>query len=193
MNDPTVENLTLGLILYLLLPLWVIVGSLDYLCHRASHIERNDGLRESLMHMGMGVLVGIPIWLGIFCKINVLVMLVCFICFILHEIVAHNDVVWAASRRKISIWETHLHNYLGTIPFYVLALVICRNWAAFINTITLKWSGEIYIQLRPEPLGSANYVMTYAAFMIVVAILPYVEEVHRCWKYQNSEGKAERE
>ena len=100
MNDPTVENLTLGLILYLLLPLWVIVGSLDYLCHRASHIERNDGLRESLMHMGMGVLVGIPIWLGIFCKINVLVMLVCFICFILHEIVAHNDVVWAASRRR---------------------------------------------------------------------------------------------
>ena len=193
MNEPSVEKLTLGLILYLLLPLWVLVGSLDYFCHRASRIERNSGLKESLMHMGMGVLVGIPIWLGIFCEINVLVLLVCFSCFVLHEIVAHNDVVWAEPRREITIWETHLHNYLGTIPFYVLALVVCRNWSAFISTITFDWSGKIYLQLRSEPLGSAKYVMTYAVFMIVVAILPYVEEVYRCWRYQSSEGNSEGE
>ena len=178
--QPTVETLTLNLILYVMLPLWVLAGSFDYWCHRLSKIEENSGLVESVFHAVMGFLVGIPLWLGIFFEINVLVLLVCFVMFVLHELVAHYDVVWADSRRTITVWEQHAHAYLSTIPFYLMTLIICRNWIAFIRTITLDWSGDLTLRMRPEPVGTMRYLWWYAALMLVIAIIPYTEEVIRC-------------
>ncbi len=178
----TVETLTLSLILYIILPLWVITGSLDYWCHRATKIEDNSGLRESLIHALMGFLVGVPLWLGIFFEINVLVLLVCLTFFVLHELVAHQDVVWAGSRRRITVWEQHIHAYLLTIPFYLMTLIICRNWGAFIRTIRFEWTGDLYLIIRPEPVGTMRYVEWYAVLMLFTAILPYTEEVWRCWR-----------
>ncbi len=72
----TVDTLTLGLILYVLPLLWVIAGSLNYWCHRATKIEENFGLVESLLHAAMGFVVGIPLWMAIFFEIDVLVLLI---------------------------------------------------------------------------------------------------------------------
>lgn len=180
---PTLEDLTLRLILFVILPLWVICGSLDYFCHRATKIEENSGIEESLHHALMGFQVGIPIWLGIYCEINVLVMLICFVCFVVHEWTAHHDVVVAGHSRKVTPWEQHVHSYLITIPFYMMTLIICRNWPVFVDTITLNWAGSLSLVLRPEPLGTNAYVRWYAFLMLIVAVIPYTEELIRCWRY----------
>jgi len=182
----TVESLLLGLILYVILPLWVTCGSLDYWCHRATKIEHNAGLVESIFHAAMGFLVGVPLWLAIFFEIDVLVLLLCFLFFVAHEIVAHYDVVWAGPKREITVWEQHVHAYLSTIPFYLMTLIACLRWDAFINTITLNWSGRLHLTFRPEPVGSMSYVFWYAGFMLVVAIIPYTEEIIRCLRARNS-------
>ena len=127
-------------------------------------------------------MVGVPLWLGIFFEINVLVLLLCFTFFVLHELVAHQDVVWAGPRRRITVWEQHVHAYLLTIPFYLMTLIICRNWGAFTRTITFEWTGDLYLRMRPEPVGTMSYVWWYAVLMLFTAILPYTEEVWRCWR-----------
>ena len=72
-----VDSFTLSLMLYVLLPLWVVCGSLDYCCHRATRIEHNTGIRESILHS----LMGVPMWLCLFFEMNVLVLLTCFFFF----------------------------------------------------------------------------------------------------------------
>ena len=178
----SVETLTLGLILYVLLPMWVIAGSLDYWCHRKTKIEETSGFKESVFHALMGFLVGIPLWLGIFFHVNVLLLLICFVFFVAHEVVAHYDVVTALPTREVTVWEQHVHSYLSTLPFYVFTLVICRNWEAFLRTITLRWHGELYLSFRPEPVGTLRYVWWYATIMLIIAIIPYTEELIRCWR-----------
>lgn len=183
------EELTLRLILFVILPLWVICGSLDYFCHKATKIEENSGVWESFHHSIMGVQVGIPIWLGIYCEINVLVMLISFACFIIHEWTAHNDVVVAVHDREVTPREQHIHSYLITIPFYVLSLAICRNWESFLKTITFQWQGELSLVFRDEPLGTNAYVAWYATLMLVVAVIPYTEELIRCVRYARKHPK----
>ena len=67
----------------------------------------------------------------------------------------------------------------------VLTLIACRNWDQFIRTITFQWSEDLQLAWRPEPLGTATYVWWYATLMLVVAVIPYTEELIRCWKFRN--------
>ena len=38
------------LLLYVVLPAWVLAGFGDYLCHRALRIEHANGIRETVLH-----------------------------------------------------------------------------------------------------------------------------------------------
>ena len=79
MESPETHNLVLHLILYVMLPLWGFWGFVDWCCHRKTKIESTSGLHESLLHVIMGIRVGIPIILFIVFEMNVLVMLCCFL------------------------------------------------------------------------------------------------------------------
>jgi len=48
-------------LLYFTVPLWVIVGSLDYLCHRRTKIETTSGTLESAIHALMMAEAGITL------------------------------------------------------------------------------------------------------------------------------------
>ncbi|MEO7995527.1 MAG: diguanylate cyclase [bacterium] len=172
----------MALILYAILPLWGVMGFADYLCHRASHIEDTTGIRETFMHLGMGIQVGIPIFLALFFWVDITVMLIAFVVFVTHEIVAHMDVAYAYSRRPITIWEQQAHAYMCTIPFYLLSLLVVLNWGVFQNLIHGNWAGHMALTLRPEPAGGLGYVKTYLIFMGVLAYGPYMEELWRCWR-----------
>lgn len=48
------------LLMCVIVPLWLLVGLGDWLCHRLTHIERNAGAKESLLHLLMLVEIGSP-------------------------------------------------------------------------------------------------------------------------------------
>ena len=183
-----VSALVLGLILYGLLPLWVIAGFVDWWCHRRTRIEDTSGLRESLMHITMGIQVALPLWLALACKINVLILLLSFVVLITHEIVAHYDVKWTTDKREISIWETHAHSFLETVPFFIVALMLCLNWDVLTKLVTLDWSNSLGLHLRQapigeeigSPIGSSVFIRNYFVLVVFLGILPYAEEVIRC-------------
>ena len=183
MENPEMNNMVLSLILYVMLPLWGIAGFVDWCCHRATKIEENAGVKESFIHALMGIQVGIPIMLALLFEMNVLILLCCLVVLITHEVVAHNDVKYAAPLREISIWETHAHNYLATIPFYIFALVSIRNWDIFMDMITFNWSGGFYLTLRQDPVaGNLYFLPYYLTFMTCICFIPYAEEFWRCWR-----------
>jgi len=48
LSDPTVL-----ILMYFVLPIWLLSGFADWLCHRATHIETTTGAKESLIHLLM--------------------------------------------------------------------------------------------------------------------------------------------
>jgi hypothetical protein len=185
MKHPDESQLVLYLILYVILPVWVIAGAWDWWCHKKTKIEQTSGLKESIIHSIMGVQVGLPILACLIYEVNVL----CFFVLITHEYVAHQDIVFATPRREISHWETHAHSYLSTVPFYLIGLIVVRRWETFVKMITFDWSGEMGLVLRAEPIGGTPYYLPYyLGFAFCVGVLPYVEENIRCWRYQRRTG-----
>jgi hypothetical protein len=180
--------LLINVMLYVFLPLWGIAGFADWCCHKATKIEATSGIKESLMHSLMGIQMAIPIMLCLVYYVNVLVLLICIITWISHEIVAHCDVRYASPKREISIWEMHAHTYLGSLPLYMLTSIIVINWDVFQQLITINWVGNMSLIYLDEPHGTSSYLPAYLAFMAVVCVFPYVEENIRCFKVYLRKG-----
>jgi len=173
-------QLLINMLLYLFLPLWGVAGFVDWLCHRATHIESTSGLTESLMHSLMGIQVGIPIILCLTYRVNVLILLLCLFAWALHEFIAHMDVHYASQRRKISIWEMHAHSYLATLPLYMLSIIAVINWPVVLDLVQLNWAGQMTLKRMEYQHGFDGYLVVYLTFMGVVCVLPYLQENIRC-------------
>lgn len=177
---PTTNQLLVNVILYGILPLWGLSGLLDWFCHRASDIEHTSGLKESLLHSLMGLQLGIPIVLGLFFQINGLILVICVVTLLTHSLVAHWDVHHATPRRHISIWEVHVHNYLATIPLYLLVLIVVINWEVVLRLLTFDWRGQFDLVPTGNAQVTPGYRRGYLCFMAAVCVLPYLEENLRC-------------
>jgi hypothetical protein len=177
------DRLLLNLILYGLLPLWGVAGFIDWCCHRATKVESTSGLKESLVHSLMGIQLGIPIVLCLQFEINVLILLICVVMWLTHEVAAHWDVHYATSRRHISIWEVHVHNYMATVPLYLMMLIVILNWDVAVKAATLDWGGQFELRPVAERPGGPGYLPAYLTFMTVLCVFPYLEENIRCLRH----------
>ena len=184
------KELLKNLILFGLLPLWGITGLIDWTCHRMTRIEHTSGIRESLVHSLMGIQLGIPIILVLFFYVNVTVLLICIAAWLMHEVVAHYDVHYSGSLRHISIWEVHVHNYMATIPLFLLMLIVVINWDMFLNLVTFNWAGNMALRPIEKPHGGDQYAMWYLVFMLVTCVGPYIEENIRCLRVYLADKKA---
>jgi uncharacterized protein YqgC (DUF456 family) len=182
-------TLIFDIVLYVCLPLWLIMGFLDYYCHRRTGIEKTAGVKESIYHAIMGVQIGIPIFLGLYFQINVMILLLMFVALVFHEWVAHRDVEYARQSRQISMLEIHVHSFLETLPFFTVALLICINWDAFVDLITFQWAGHMGLHLRAQGINS-HYIAAYVALLLFIDIIPYIEEFFRCWRHKVGTDKA---
>jgi len=73
-----------NVLMYFVLPLWLVAGFGDYLCHRASHIETTSGPKEYLLHLLQLSEMAIPTLAAIFLEINALIIAVMIGCLLLH-------------------------------------------------------------------------------------------------------------
>jgi hypothetical protein len=181
------DVLLFNLVMFGCLPLWLVMGFLDWYCHKQSQIERTTGAKESVFHAIMGIQVGLPVLLGLYFEINALQFIIMFAILIFHELVAHMDVKYALHKRKISILETHVHSFLECLPFVIVALIICINWPAFVDFITFNWQGNLGLAWKKNPLNT-EYITYYFFTLIVLDVIPYIEEFIRCYRYKESES-----
>lgn len=150
------------------------------MCHRATKIEQTSGLFESFLHAAMGIQIAIPIMLCLLFRIDQGILIICLMVWLLHELVAHTDVHFAAPKRHISIWEMHAHNYLATLPLYMLSIIFIVNWPVTLKLFTLNFEGAFAFQRIEQPWGGDNYLVYYLTFMAIICVIPYMEEMLRC-------------
>lgn len=182
-------DILINAVLFIFLPLWAIAGFVDWCCHKASQIEVTTGIKENLMHCVMGIQIAIPMYLCISYRVNAFILIICFFCLILHEVIAHWDVHYAQNLRKITIWEMHAHSYLATLPFFLFVIILVINWH-----VVSEWMQSptlINIELKPmeTPHGGENYLSFYLIFLSIACIFPYVEEFFRCLKATKRDPK----
>ncbi len=174
LNDPTVI-----ILMYFILPLWLVAGFADWLCHRASHIETTSGAKESLLHLLMFAEIGFPLLAAMFLDINGLIIAFMIVMFFVHEATALWDVSYATTLRTVTPIEQHIHSFLEIIPLMAIVSVVSLHWQQFLAVFgagseTLRTD----VSWKPEPLPIL-YVTTILSMVLLFELLPYLEEFWR--------------
>jgi hypothetical protein len=167
-------------LLYVLLPLWIIPGFGDYLCHRRAKIESTSGTQESITHCLMMGSIGVPAVLALLFETNALTLVVGAGALAFHELVVLWDVAYAAPRRYVSVTEQHFHSFLEVLPFATLSFLLCLRAdqvLAMAGVGTEK--PDFRLRLKAESPPPAYVAGLLAAIGLFVGI-PYGEELLRC-------------
>ena len=165
--------------MYFVLPIWLLAGFADWLCHRASHIESTTGAKESLIHLLMFAEVGGPLLAGMFLNINALIIAMMIAAFLIHEATAFWDVSYATTARTVAPVEQHVHSFLEMIPLVALVSVISLHWGQFLALFGGGTeSAKFGLAWKPEPLPT-GYIASVMAAILLFELLPYVEEFLR--------------
>jgi hypothetical protein len=173
-QDPTAL-----ILMYFVVPLWLLAGLCDYLCHRATHIASTSGSKESFIHLLMFVELGLPLLAAIFLEVNALIIAFMIIMFLLHEVTAFWDVSYAVSRRRVTPLEQHVHSFLEIVPLLGLTLIAARHWPQFLALFGVgAESARLSLGWKSEPLPPAYVVAVLTSAALLGAL--YLEELARC-------------
>jgi hypothetical protein len=172
-------SVTQNILMYFVLPLWLVAGFADYLCHRAANIEGTSGVKETLLHLLQFAEMAVPTLAAIFLEINALIILIMIVCLILHEATAIWDVSYANKTRKVVPIEQHVHSFLEMLPLMGLVLVIILHWGQFLSLFGLgSEPARSTVALKQPPLPW-TYVVTILFLVLILDLLPYLEELVR--------------
>jgi hypothetical protein len=171
------DEVLVAILMYVVLPLWLAAGFADYICHRASHIERTSGWKESVLHLVQFGEMAVPVLAALFLEINSGVILIMMAFLILHQATAIWDVQYASETREVSPTEQHVHSVLEMLPFTGLLLVIALHWPAFAALFGYG-PPDFSLTLKQQPIPIA-YVVSMLALTAFFEVLPYAEELAR--------------
>jgi hypothetical protein len=172
--DPTVL-----ILMYFILPVWLLAGFADWLCHRASHIETTTGAKESLIHLLMFAEVGVPLLAAMFLEVNTLIIAAMIVSYFIHEATALWDVSYATTARTVTPIEQHVHSFLEMIPLMAILCVVSIHWRQFLALFGVGLERARFDLIwKSEPLPIA-YIVSVLVVILLFEFLPYVEEFLR--------------
>ena len=165
-------------LVYFVLPLWVLAGFADYLCHRASNIEHVNGAKESALHWLMLGEVGIPLLAALFLKIDALIFAFMIVCLIAHELTGYADLSLAMRTRRLTAFEQQVHSVLEMMPLTALLLLALLHWPQAEALFGFgPEQADFSVALKDPPAWSA--LIPPGIGFLVLAIFPYAEEFVR--------------
>ncbi|WP_411881687.1 hypothetical protein [Polaromonas sp. YR568] len=103
------------ILLYLVMPAWLLAGMADWACHRHTGLERTTGVKESLLHLLMIAQVGLGVLAVLFLEINSAVLLLLAGLLVAHALTSHWDLHYASGKRFVGAFEQTMHAYLESI------------------------------------------------------------------------------
>jgi hypothetical protein len=171
-----------AILMYMVFPLWIAAGLLDWLCHRRTGIERTGGLKENLLHLLMTAEVGIGMLAVALLEINAAMLLLVLAVFIVHELTAYWDLHCATPLRKVFPFEQMVHSVLELLPLLSLALLAAARWD---QALALFGAGpaaaDFSLRAEADPLPPAFLVGGLLLALLLNAV-PMLEETWRCWR-----------
>ena len=175
----TEAEVTRSVLMYFVLPLWLVAGFADYLCHRASNIATTSGPKESLIHLLMLAEISVAVVTAMAFQINAAVILLMIIVWAAHEATAVWDVTFAHHRREVTPIEQWVHSYLGVLPLLSLVLVVVLHWSQFLALFGLGAEAPRFEIIWKDPPLPWGYVLPIIAATVLFEVLPYFEVLIR--------------
>ncbi len=165
---------------YVVLPVWLAAGFLDYVWHRRTKIETTSGLSESLLHTVMMIEAGPAVMGALFLEVNAGVLAMLVSAAVLHELTAICDVVYTSPKRLIGPARQHTHSFLEMIPFCVASVAIAIHWEQALALIGRGSQRPDYrFRLRHPSIAWEYQVLVFGGFILLGA-LPHSDELRRC-------------
>ncbi len=170
------------ILLYFVLPAWLLAGVADWVCHRRSGIEHTSGAKESLLHMLMIGEVGLGVLAAVFLRINAAVLLLLGALLVAHALTTHWDLHYASSRRHVSAAEQSVHAYLEAFPLAAYALLVAGHWGQFTALFGAPGTAPDWAwTLKADPLSGRQIAVVLAA-SFCLGFVPFAEELHRSFR-----------
>lgn len=165
-------------LLFGLLPLWVLTGAGDWWMHRRERIEHTAGVKESALHFLMMLELAPGIAAALLLDVTAATLLFMLACCVAHELTVWWDLRYAVSVRRIPVVEQWLHGFQTVLPWAGLAAlaVIHRDqvlavWGPQPADWGLRWKDD-----GLSALATAGAIVAGALFIVV----PFSEELVRC-------------
>lgn len=168
------------LLMYLVLPVWVLAGLADWWCHRCTSIESTTGVRESVFHLVMFTQMALGGVAALLLEINMAILVFLWVIFLLHELTTWLELRWVVSKRDVRASEQMVHSFLELLPLFALIGLSALHAEAF-----GLWSHpeEWIVQWKLEQLPDTYLLAAFAA-ILVLNLLPLLEEHYRCRRSQ---------
>jgi hypothetical protein len=159
-------------------PVWLLAGFADYVCHARTDIAHTSGVHESALHLLQTAEIGVPMVAFLFLEVDATVLLLMLAGVLLHTLSSWRDLRYASSLREIPPSEQYVHSFLNVLPWTALALVAVLHWPVvaglFDPSIGSRWT----LQLR-EPAFDGAVVAAILVASAVLAIAPGLLEFSR--------------
>ncbi|MFC4158698.1 hypothetical protein [Chitinimonas lacunae] len=178
------------MVLFVLLPIWVVAGLADWLCHRLNDLPGTTGPKESLLHLLLLVEMGVLLLAVLLFEFRAIVLLVALLTFLLHEATTIWDLSYASARRRIPPLEQHIHSVLEMLPLAII-LVGAALYPEAVLALADRTDqpGQFDLVLKEQPLP-AFYVTTGLGVAGILAFLPYLEELWRAYRHRLLQNRA---
>jgi hypothetical protein len=186
-DPPSDEELAIRrYLLYFFMPLWFVPGLADWYWHRKTKIQDTSGTFESVTHAVMMSAVGIPVSAALFFDINALVLVTMMAGVVVHEGVSYWDVRYSRRLRDVPAIEQHTHSFLEMLPLMGTSMAICLKPKQF-AAIFGRGDEPARWKLAPkDPPLTARYIAGVLACVGAFVVLPYAEEMLRCYRVDHT-------
>jgi hypothetical protein len=164
-----------NLLLWGIYPLWLVAGAGDYLCHRATDIERNSGSHESWYHVLQFLVLLVAFAIAVLFETNVVAFALMIILVMFHALLAHLDVSYTDGRRRISPIEQRIHGFMDVLPLMAVAILGVLHW----DEIAALRASPVLL-LAPITLLHVLLLVSFA----VLAGFPILEELMRTRRHR---------
>lgn len=176
-----IPELLLNSIIYFFIPLWLVAGFGDWICHRLTRISETSGIKESLLHLIMLGEIGLPLMASLLMEINALVFVLMVAGFLLHEVTIWWDLHYAQSKRLILPSEQMIHSFQEIIPLILLILLGFLHWDQFAALMTLSADADFTPHWKLHPLPFWYLICLFLCSCLLV-VFPFMEETWRCYR-----------
>ena len=162
------------LLLCVLYPVWLLAGAVDWLCHRATHIETTSGSHESWLHLAQFLSLAGFLAVVMLRPYGATALFASGTAVAIHTALSYVDVRYTLKRgRFISSLEQHVHGFLDVIPWVAFALWIVMN---------LQNTSPAANAWHMETRGTLLVLGSYA----VLAGSPVLNELRRTLRFRPS-------
>ena len=169
------------LLMWAVIPLWILAGLADWWCHRRTAIEGTSGLSENAFHWVLLTEGGIALLAVALLEMNAAVLMLVFAAFLAHEATTFVELHYTVPRRVVGPFEQMVHSFMEILPLLVLALLAVMQWEQVLALFDAGGAPDFTLRPKERPWPPA-YLAGMAVAVLALNVVPMAEEGLRCWR-----------